>query len=419
MVSDQEKVSDQMLEIGGEHMVAGNYDACLEACKQALSLHPGNMYAAYYASVACTYLGRTGEHEKYCDMLKSSSEPYFHNLGIVMSDSRVTQFSERLNALEAYWASSPKTDLYATIAWGKARSYLPLAMTKSLLLKLIPDLSSNSRIKSFFEAEVAVADNKLETALKKYQESLKVSEGNTLITDEELTVMQFPILRQLRKDDELKALMRAQFSTEHVSQIIWVTVAANLKEMGNRDAAIAIIKKGMKEPNLTEQTVVTAGEIIGASIGEIVDDLDVAQKASPYSWKIRVVALIARGTKEQKSDATEKAFEEAAKYCDDDLEIISLTYTLLNSIFDDATKYKGISADKFAEPKELFRLMFFNLVDHIGTDSFKWFQLGELGLETLQGPSAYRLFKQYLRDFSASSELGSEFFTMLFSLPRR
>ena len=416
MVTDPEKISDGMTEIGEKLLLANDFEKSLEACKQAVSLNPGNLYAAYYASIATSYLGRSGEQEKFCDLLKQSSEPYFRNLGVVQSDSRTTQVPDRLKALEAYWESSPKDPVTAMIIWAKARIYCPLSITKSLLVKMLPAIAQSSRIKSFFEAEVAVADGKLESGLTKYRESLKIAEGKALVTDEFLTILQFPLLRQLRRDEELKELMRAQFSSEQVSQTLWIPIASNLKELGNRDAAVAIIKKGIKDPNLTEQTVVLAAEIIGASLGDIVDDLEVAQRASPYSWKIRVVTAIGRGIKNQDSSAIEKAFDEAAKYCDDDLEIISLTYTIEDSIFEDATRNFGIPAEKFLEAKELFRQMFLNKVDRIGTDSVKWYQLGDLGLDMLQGPSTYRLFKQYIRDFNASSVLGSEFYTMLFRL---
>ncbi|MEI7985095.1 MAG: caspase family protein [Armatimonadota bacterium] len=416
MVTDPEKISDGMTEIGEKLLLANDYDKSLEACKQAISLNSGNMYAAYYASITTSYLGRSGEHEKFCNLLVQSQEPYFHNLGLVQSESRMTPVSEREKAIVSFWESSPKDDTFATIAWAKARIYCSPQFLKTLLEKIIPTMRTNSRVKTFFEAEVLVASGKLEAGLAKYREGLKNPEGKALISDEHLTILQFPILRQLRRDEELKTLMRAQFSSEQVSQSMWIPIASNLKEMGNRDAAVAIIKKGMKEPNLTEQTVELAAEIMGASLGDIVDELEIAQKSSPFSWKIRVVTAIARGIKSQDPSSINLAFEEASKYCDDDLEVISLTYRIEDSIFEDATRNFGIPAEQFLDAKELFRLMFLNKVDKIGTDSSKWYQLGDLGLSMLQGPSTYQLFKRYIKDFNASSELGSEFYTMLFRL---
>lgn len=416
MVTDQDKVADEMTEIGEQLLASGDFSNCLEACKQAITLNPNSLFAAYYASIATSFLGRSGEHEKFCNLLVQSNDPYFHNLGLVHSDSRMTPVGDRQKAIVAFWESSPKDIESAIIAWAKARTFCPPSFVKTILEKMAPHIKSDTRIKSFFEAEIAAMDGRLEIALAKYRESLKLSDGKALISDEQLTIMQFPILRQLRRDEELKDLMRVQFDRKDVSQNLWIPIAANLKEIGNRDAAVAIIKKGMKEPNLTELTVALASVIIGASLGEIVDDLEVTQKANPYSWKIRVVTAIAHGVKGQDASAIEKAFDEASKYCDDDLEIVSFAYEIQNSIFDDATKNFGVPPEQFVEPKELFRLMFLNKVDQIGTDSQKWYQMGSLGLEMLQGPSTYRLFKQYIKDFNSSSELGSEFYAMLFRL---
>jgi hypothetical protein len=416
MVTDPEKVSDQMLEIGGELMQSNDYSGSLEACKQALSLNAGNMFAAYYASVSTTFLGRSGEHEKYCDMLKQSPDPYFHNLGFVFSDSRATRIADRAKSLRAFWESSPKDDVNALITWGKAQVFLPDALVKETLRMMQPDLKQGTRLSTLFEGEIAVIDGKLEMGLAKYRAAMKLSESTNYITNEELTVMQFPLLRQLSRLEELKTLMRSQFNQEKVPAMIWVTVAANLKAIGNRDAAIAIVKKGIKEGTLTELEVEICGLVMGASISDIVEDLEAQQKASPYSWKIRTIALIARGIKDKDVNATAKAFDEASRYCDDELEVISLTYQIENALIQDATRNFGISADKFSEPKELFRLMFFNRADQLGTDSEKWHQLGELGLDALQGPNTLRLFKKYLPDFSANSSLGSEFYGMLFQL---
>jgi tetratricopeptide (TPR) repeat protein len=416
MVTDPAKNSDMMRVIGESLLMKNDFIGALEATKQALSLDSENLFAAYYATISTSYLGRSGEHEKYCNLLKNSTDPYFRNLGYVQSDSRATPISERIKALQDFWESSPKDELHALLVWGKARTYLPLMLTKVLIQKMLPSIKQETRLKAFFEGEVAVAEGRLEDGLGKYQAALKLSDFTQYLTDDELTVLQFPLFRQLGRDEELKSLLRKQFDKEQVAPMIWVTAAANLKEMGNRDAALAIIRKGIKEPNLTEQQVVLCGIIMGVNIVDILDDLEAQVKLTPYSWKIRTIALIARGIKDRDAKATERAFEQAERYCDDELEIISLTFSLENTIFDEAVKYKGAKAEDFSEAKELSRLLFFNRADHIGTDSEKWYQLGELGLTSLQGPATLRLFKQYLKDFNANSELGSEFYTMLFSL---
>ncbi len=416
MVPDRAKISDQMVEIGLEQIDRDDYLAALESNKQSLTLNPDNLYAAYYASISTMHLGRSGEHEKFCDMLKKSPNPYFRNLGFVQSDSRATPIAERVKSLEAYWESSPKDEIHAIIVWGKARTYLPLALTKTLIQKMLPSMSEGTRIRKFFEGEVAVADRKLEAALLAYRTAIKIPDAYNYINEEMLTVLQFPLLRQLKREEELKSILRSLFTKDKVSPLVWVTGASNLKEMGLRDAAIAIVKKGIKEPGISELEAVMSSMIMGASLPEIADDLEAIQKKMPYSWKIRTVALVARALIKQDVEAAQKAFEEASLYCDDEVEIASLTYSLEISIFDDAEKYLGIPPERFSEARELFRLMFFNMADRLGTDSEKWFQLGEVGIVTLQGPDTLRLFKHYLKDFNANSELGSEFYVMLFQL---
>ncbi len=416
MVPDRAKVSDQMVEIGLQNISANDYTAALEANKQSLTLNPENLFAAYYASISTMYLGRSGEHEKFCDVLKNSSNPYFRNLGFVQSNSRATPMADRMKSLIAFWDASPKDEINAIIAWGKSRTFLPIALTKELIQHMVPDLPEGSRLRKFFEGEIATADNKPEVAIACYRAAMSISTSPAYIDDEMLTVLQFPLLRQLKRDVELKSILRDLFSKQKVSNMVWVIGAVNLKEMGNRDAAIAIVKKGIKEPGLTELEVVLLSIVMGSSLAEIAPDLEEIQKKSPYSWKIRTMTLVARALVKQDVEAAQKAFEEASLYCDDEVEIASLTYDIERAIFDDGIKYLGIPAEKFAEPKELFRLIFFNLADRMGTDSQKWFQLGELGMETLQGPDTLRLFKRYIKDFNANSTLGSEFYLMLFQL---
>lgn len=393
-----------------------DFVTALELAKQAQSLDAENMFATYYASVATGLLGRSGEHEKFCDSMKQSKDPYFKSLGIVSSDSRATTIDDRAKALRDYWALSPKDELHALIVWGKARSFLPLSLVKSVLSMMLPELAEKTRVRSFFEAEVAVADSQYEQALNKYREALTHTENSQFLNEAELTVVQFPLLRMLGRNDELKALIKAQLDKEHVSPIIWVSAASNLREIGNRDAAVAMIQKGIKEPNLSEQEVILSAEIIGSEIVTIVDELAAQAKAMPYSWKVRVAALMAKGISTHDSKATQLAFQEASKYCDDELEIISLTYRIQASVMEDAIKYRQVPPESFAEVSDLFRILYVNSVDRIGIDSEKWYQLGELGLACSQGPETLRLFKKYLKDFNASAEMGSEFYFMLFQL---
>ena len=414
-VRDPLKNSDIMRANAMELLHKQDYAGSLDACKEALALNPQNYDAAYIATLSAPLLGRSGETEKFCEILKSSSTPYFKNLGFVQSDSRATPIQDRIKSLEAFWDSSVKDEITAITVWSKARIFCPMMVVKVLTQKMLPSMSGASRVKPFFEGEIAIAEGRLEDALAKYQAASKLTESSNYITDENLVVAKFPILRQLRRDDELKALMRAQFTSEKVSQTIWISVASTLKDMGNRDAAIAIVKKGIKEPNLTEQTIVFSGMIMGSAIGEIADELDAAQKASPYSWKVRTIALIAHAMKAH-DGSTEEAFKQASRYCDDELEIISLTCEIEESIFRDLEKYSNVPAEKFIDQREVFRQLFFNRIDLLGVDSWKWFQLSELGMEMLQGPYTFRLMKQYLKDFNASSQLGSEFYTVLFRL---
>ena len=416
IVSDPKKNADQLVSISGSMFEKGNFGDILEISKQALSLDSENMFAAYYASIACDYLGRTGEHEKLCQIMRSSPDPYFKDLGVVMSDSRATTTEDRFTSLKKFWETSPKDDINALIVWGKARTFLPLSQMKSLIELMLPDIKENLRLRNFFEAEVAVTDGKFDAAILKYREAISHPGLEKLLTNDQLIAVQFPLLRLTNRVDEMKTLIKAQFDKDDVSPTIWVTAAANLREVGNRDAVVAIIEKGIKSPNLTEEEVIISAETIGADVVAIADDLEAQSKSKPYSWKIRVASLIAKGMKNPNANASQTAFEEAEKYCDDELEIISLTYSLQSAVIEDAIKFKNIPSQKFAESYDLFRILFVNNADHIGTDSEKWYQLGEVGLTCGQASDTLKLFKRYIKDFNANATMGSEFYSMLFQL---
>lgn len=416
MVTNREKVGDELNEVIVQLIDEHEYAKALDLSKQAYSLNSENLFAAYFSSVACAFLGRSGEQEKYCDILKTSDSAYFRNLGYLQSDSRATDVAERIKALEGFWESSPKDEVHALIVWGKARIFLPFQAIEVLLNKMLPSLSESSRVHQFFKGEIAAFQNHPEQALAGYRAAIKCSESASFLSDTELTVLQFPLLVQLQRHEELRTLIEEQSKKENLSPIFWISAAANLKQIGDRDRAVELIKKGIKKPGLSETEVVLSAEIIGSSIVEIIDDLDVQVKLCPYSWKIRTIALIARGLKEQDRAATEKAFQEASKYCDDELEIISLTYAINDAVLEDAKKYLGVPADSLTDVYEVFRILFFNEVNHIGNDSEKWFQLGYLGASMLQSPYTLRLFKQYTKDFEGNSLLGSEYYAMLFQL---
>ena len=414
-LNDPLKISDELAQQVPEMLVGNDYLAALEAAKQALALDSTNYYAALYASYATIYLGRNGEHEKYCDMLKKSDNPYFKNLGYVQSESRQTSLADRLRELESFWNASPKDEVHAGLVWGKATMFAPSFAVKVLLEKMLPDIKSG-RLKTFFEGEIARENNQLELALAKYQAALALPIESSLIQDEVLIILQFPVLRQLQRNAELMAIMDTQLKKPVVPAVVWVTVAANLKALGQREQAINVIKKYINDQNLTEDEVLICAKTMGASVVDIADALEAQVKLKPYSWKVRTAASLATGMKSKDAKSTEAAFETARKYCDDDLEIISLAYSLIGSVIDDAEKNFNIPSEKFADQLEAFHMLFLSQVQSIGDDSEKWQQLGELGLAVGHGPQTMRLVRKYLKDFNARSSLGSEFYTMLFQL---
>ena len=415
VVVSPQKVADELTLQVPDLLNRGDYNGALEASKQALSLDSTNYYDAYYASIATIFLGRTGEHEKYCDLLKACDNPYFRNLGHVQSESRQTPLADRLKQLELYWDGSPKDEVHATLVWGKARIFAPMFAVKALLERMLPSLPVG-RLRSFFEGEIAIGNNQIEIALAKYRMALGQPIGNSLIGDDVLIVMQFPLLRQLQRSAELKALLEEQLKRPDISPLVWVSIAVNLRAIGERQQAIDLVKKRIGAQALTEEQVVMCALTAGSSIVDIVDELEAQVKFKPYSWKVRAAAIVAKGIKTKDAAATSLAFESARKYCDDDLEIISLTYSIENAIIEDAESFLNISPEKFATSNEMFRMMFLDQIQKMGDDSEKWYQLGELGLSTMEGPQTMRLFKKYLKDFNARSSLGSEFYTMLFRL---
>ena len=415
MVTGAQKIADELTDQVPDLLFSNNYAAALEAAKQAVSLDSNNYFAVYYASLATVFLGRNGEHEKFCDILKKSENPYFKSLGYVQSESRQTPLADRLKQLEAFWENSPKDEAHAGMVWAKSRIFAPMFACKVLLEKMLPDIKPG-RLRSFFEAEIAVANNQPDQALAKYQSALQSPVGTSLIGDDVLIVMTFPLLKQLRRTADIKALIDEQLKKPTVSPLIWVTAAANLKAVGDRDQAIDLIKKRVNNQELTEEQVIICAITAGAAIPDLADELEAQVKFKPYSWKVRTAATIARGIKTKDATASAKAFEVARGYCDDDLEIISLTYSIESAIFEDAENFLNVPASKFSDVRELFHFLFVGQVSKFGDDSQKWYQLGELGLALGEGPQTMRLFKKYLKDFNARSSLGSEFYTMLFEL---
>ncbi len=415
LLNDPLKIADELTQQVPDLLFSHDYSAGLEAAKQALALDSTNYFAAYYASFATLFLGRSGEHEKFCDILKKSGSPYFKNLGYIQSESRQTPLADRLRELESFWKSSPKDEMHAGMVWGKANIFAPPFACKVLLEMMLPDVMPG-RLRSFFEGEIARDNNQLELALAKYKSALAMPAEKSIISDEVLTVIQFPLMRQMHRIGELQALMQIQLKKPMVPPVMWVTIAANLRQIGDRDQALTLIKTHINDPEITEDEVLICAKTMGASITDIADALESQVKIKPYSWKVRTASAIATGIKSKNAQAAAQAFETARRYCDDDLEIISLTYSIEGAIFDDAENFLNIPASKFSDVKELFHLMFVGQASKIGDDSEKWYQLGELGLALGEGPQTMRLFKKYVKDFNARSSLGSDFYLMLFQL---
>ncbi|MBS1726791.1 MAG: caspase family protein [Armatimonadetes bacterium] len=414
-VSNPKKIADEIRATVEPLFDGHDYEAILDLCKQALSLDPTNMYCAYYATVATPYLGRSGEQEKYCDMLKRSKDPYFYNLGFVQSDSRMTAVDDRTKSLRAYWESSPKDEVTALIVWGKAREFAPLTSLRELLQMMMPDLK-DGRLKSFFAGEIAFTKNELAKSLELYRAALKQPETVPSLSDDVLTVIQFPILRLLNRNDELKTMIEALLKKDDVSPIIAVTGAANLRAIGERKEAVETIKKLLNRSHLSEMEVILSAQIIGANLIEVADELELQVLDQPYSWRIRTAAAIAVGMRDKDANATAKAFEAAERYCDDELEVISLTYKIENAVLEDGTQNFGIDPSSLMETYDLFRMLYFNQADRIGTDWEKWAELGQLGAETLQGPATMRLMRKYIKDFASAPDMGTDFYLTLFQL---
>lgn len=416
MVSNPQKVADELVRASEELFDKNEFGKILDLTKQALSLDSSNMFAAYYASIACTFLGRSGEHEKLCDTMKASESSYFRNLGFVQSDSRATPIADRIKALKDYWGSSPKDELHAVMVWTRARTYLSMELTKQFIQMVLPSIDGSSRVAKFFAGELAWADGKPEAAIVAYESALNVADPEDLIGSDIIVVAKMAALLGLGRHDDLKAFIKQRFDSEKVSPLIWSSSAVFLKAMGNRQAAIEIVRKGIKEPGISEDQAYLAALAVGASIGEFGDDFDALVKTMPYSWKVRSIAAIARGMKSSDRQAMQQAFQEASNYCDDELQVISLVYRINTSIFQDAVKNLGVPDEKFSDAYDIFRVLFFNMADHMGSDFEKWQDLCQAGLSTLQGPATLRLFKTYVKDIHASAEMGADFYGVLFQL---
>ncbi|MEI8281868.1 MAG: hypothetical protein WCG75_05650, partial [Armatimonadota bacterium] len=416
MTLDREKNAEELIVTAESKLGANDYPGALEAAKQALALKPEKLQSAYYAALATEYMGRSGEHQKFCNLMTNSIDPYFKNFGMFISNSRATPIEARLKAMEAYWQASPKDDIYAIQVWARARTFATLAETKRVILSILPGLTSKGRVRAFFEGEIANADGNLDLAIAKYREARKFDEGQDLIGNDMLVLLEMTTLFIQHKYPEVKALLKVQFNSEKVSPMIWTSGAAYLKLMGNRDAAIAIIKKGIKEGILPEDDVVLIAVAMGASLPDISEDLDAQVKLQPYSWKVRTVATFAHGMKDKDAHATALAIEDANHYCDDELEIATLAYRINDAILADSVAQGVQSSVSPTDIRETYRLLFLSFVDRLGTDSEKWQILGTLGLSSMQGPNTYHLFKKYIKDFNAKASQGADFYEMLFQL---
>ena len=416
MTVDPKKNADELTTTAESQLAQGDFVGALESAKQALTLDSTKLTSAYFAAIAAQSLGRSGEHQKFCNLMTNSDDPYYKSFGIFISNSRATPFEARVKAMEAFWKASSKDDLSAVQIWTRARTYGSLAETKRVIQLILPNLASHGRLRSFFEGELDFANGKLEQAIAKYREARKLDESQPIIGNDILVVLELNCLFSLHKYDDLKNLLKEQFNGDKVNPMVWTTGAAFLKLMGNRNAAIAIVTKGIKEGVLPEDDVVLVATAMGANLPEIIDDLDAQVKLQPFSWKVRTVAIFAHGMKEKDAMATAKAFEEASHYCDDELEIATLAYKVNSAILEDAESsgaQKTVSSEGI---RETYRLLFLSFVDHIGTDSEKWQILGTLGLSSMQGPNTYRLFKKYITNFDARATQGPDFYEVLFEL---
>ncbi len=416
MVSSPQKIADQLVVVAGDLFEKREFNKILELSKQAFSLDSDNLFAAYYASIACSYLGRSGEHEKFCNALKSSEDPYFKSLGYVMSDSRATSVDAREKALLDFWENSPKDALSAVMVWTRARTYLAPTRVSFFLNKLLPSLPTKDRTGLFLRAELANSENKLDDALANYQAALKTADPAGMITDEIIINSIMATLFVSGKHVELKAFMKEQFSTEKVSPLVWASSAAYLKVMGNREAAIEIVKKGIKEPGVTGDIAYLSALSMGASIGMIAEDLDALVQKEPYNWRLRAIAAFAAAAKKGNTAEFQNAVNIAEQYCDDETQIAVLMYRIENAFFQDAIDNLGFSSDKFAEAYDAFRLLFINLSDDFGQDSEAWEAFMEVGLQTLQAPSTLGILKAHIKDFDSGAVATQDFYKFLFQL---
>ena len=416
MTTDPKKNADELTTTAETQLAAGDFTSALESAKQALTLDATKLQSAYFAAISAQSLGRSGEHQKFCNLMTNSDNPYYRNFGVFLSNSRATPVDDRISAMNAFWKACPKDDISAIQIWSRARTYCSLAETKRIILTILPTLTSNGRLKAFFEGEVAFADGNINLAIEKYQAARKFSDGLEFLTNDILVLLEMTGLFIEKRTPELKVLLKEQFSQDKVSPMIWASGAAYLKLVGNRDAAIAIIKKGIKESALPEDDVVLVAVAMGGNLPEIIDDLDAQVNLHPFSWKLRTVAAIARGIKEKDANASAKAFEDASHYCDDEVEIATLAYKINEAILNDGIAQGIQKPERITSIRETYRLLFLNFVDRLGTDSEKWQILGTVGISSSQGPNTYRLFRQYIKNFNARATQGSDFYTILFQL---
>ncbi len=417
MVNDPAKEADALLQKAGEMLEIKDNAAFLELSKLASSLDPSNMYAAYYASIGCTVVGRRGEQEKYCALLAKSNNPYFQNLGLVQSDSRSVSMQARLKALEDFWKSSPQDDMHAVIVWARARAYLTSQVVKRLVIGMLPRLEPKNRVAKFLRAELAISDGKTDDALHALDEALAAPDPSNSIGTTIISVDKMNVLYTAHRYADLKAYLKTQFNSEKIEPLIWASTAAYLKAIGERTAAVAIAQKGLSErAAISDDVAYLAALTVGAQIGSVSDDLDALEKASPYSWRIRLIAAIARGTKNPDINARAVSFEQATKYCDDEVEFLTALYRLNNAIYRDGVENFAIPEDKFTDSYEAFRVLYVNYADRFGSDCERWTDFIDICLSTMQGPAGLRQIKLLLKDFSPSEVMANDFYSSLFKL---
>ncbi|MBL8086865.1 MAG: caspase family protein [Chthonomonas sp.] len=294
----------------------GDGSETIELLKTAERLGEITPYGRYLLGLALQFAGRSAESARTLDELaKQTDSDYYRALAIVSNPRRTDTSKERVAAALKLWADSPDS-VTGALVLSMLQLHGDATGERAFLTEFVKAENIDDRERLAAKATMQIMDADLATAKATIKEAL--SKPGVLPPDSALVISYYAACMAEGANDEAVHFLN-EWNAKEPQASYEIFLAGIAKAEGNEEAAQAHLIEAM-DLEISPDQMILMVRLTGLSAGVVRDKMLAKAKETPYSWKARLVEMIARALSgDSKND---DLVAEMEKYADDPLNIM-------------------------------------------------------------------------------------------------